>query len=394
MSNEVKLIIEKYWEKVKEHRIWLHQHPESSGEEIETSAYVAKTLQSMGLEVQKNVGGYGVVALIRGKGPGKCIGLRADMDALQITEKTGCDFCSQNEGLMHACGHDTHTAMLLGAAYVLNELKDSFNGCAKLIFQPSEENAASSGAKKMIEAGVLEHPKVDMIVAQHVWPQAPVGKVLICDGPMMAASDRFFISIHGKSSHGSEPEDGVDAIVIAAQVITALQTIVSRVVGPRDSAVVTIGKISGGSRYNIIDDEVTMEGTCRNLNPKVRQEMPKHMESIIKGIVEGMGGRCEFNYVHGFSPTINCKDGFNLICNTVKEALGEGALEVPKQPALVAEDFSFFGEKIPSAYYWLGCHNDERPFYPLHNSSFLAEWEALPIGMEVMVNAALKYLKQ
>lgn len=390
---DIKALIDKYGDTVRRHRIWLHQHPEISGEEKQTSSYIAAVLKELGLEVRENVGGYGVVALIRGAGDGKCVALRADMDALPVTEKTGAEFSSLHDGVMHACGHDTHIAMLLGAAYVLNELKDSFQGTVKLIFQPSEENAAASGAKRMIEDGVLEDPKVDMILGQHIWPQAPVGKVLVRSGAMMAAGDRFFITVRGRSSHGSAPENGTDAIVIAAQVISALQSVVSRTVSPLDSAVVTVGTISGGNGYNIIADEVTMEGTCRSLRPEVRKALPGSMERIAKGVAEGMGGSCDFGFIGGYPPTLNHEDGYRLICDTVRDTLGEDALGLPEQVSMIAEDFSFYGELVPAVYFWLGCHDDAKPFHALHSGSFLPEWEALPVGMTVLVNAALRFLR-
>lgn len=233
-------------------RRYLHQHPELSHQEVNTAAYIAAQLREMGLSPRTGVGGNGVVAVIEGKAPGKCVALRADFDALPIVEATGLPFSSENEGVCHACGHDMHTAGLLGAARVLCDLRSEFSGCVKLVFQPAEEDVLDSGAVKMIEDGVLENPKVDAMFGQHIWPYYPVGKVAIRDGAMMASSDRFHITIRGKASHGSAPESGIDAIAAAAQVISALQTIVSRRVSPLDSAVVTIGTIHGGARYNVI----------------------------------------------------------------------------------------------------------------------------------------------
>ena len=392
--SELRGIIDKYWEKVKEHRYWLHQHPEPSGQEKETSAYVAQVLRDMGLEPTEHVGGYGVTALIQGKGPGKCVGLRADMDALPLTESTGLACSSLNPGMAHSCGHDAHTAMLLGAAYVLNELKDTFPGAVKLVFQPSEENAASSGAKKMIEDGVLENPKVDAMFGQHVWPALPLGQVAVRDGQMMASSDRLFLTVKGKSSHGSAPENGIDAIMIAAYVVTALQSIVARNVSPLDSAVISFGNIHGGSAYNIITDEVKLEGTCRNLNPAIRDTMPQRIENIIKGVVEGMGGSYEFTYLRGYSPTVNTPDKAALVKEAIVDAVGQEGLLIPERPALGGEDFSFYCEKVPSAFFWLGCHDPAKPPIPIHHGAFAPAEESLPIGMEVMVGAALKFLRQ
>lgn len=392
--SDVKELIRKYEAKVNEHREWMHRHPELSHEEKETAAYIAKTLREIGLEPQENVGGYGVVALIQGKGPGKCVGLRADFDALPVTEVTGLPFASENPGVMHACGHDAHAAMLLGAAYVLNEMKDEFNGTVKLVFQPSEEDAAGPGARAMIADGLLENPHVDAMFGQHVWPTYPSGKVAIRNGAMMASSDRFFITIKGKNSHGSQPENGIDAIVIAAQVVSALQSIVSRNVGPLDSAVVTIGTIQGGSRYNVIADTVEMQGTCRNLNPAVRNKMPERIENIVKGVSEAMGGSYEFKYLRCYSPLVNDPGKFELVRSVIEEVVGPENTVIPENSALGGEDFSFYCEKVPSCFFWLGVHDESRQRFPIHNGGFYPETSAFPIGMEVMVKSALKFLAE
>ena len=348
----------------------------------------------MGLEPQENIGGYGVTAVIEGKGPGKCIGLRADFDALPITECTGLPYSSQNPGVAHSCGHDAHTAMLLGAACILRDLRDQFSGSVKLIFQPSEEDAAGSGAKAMVADGVLENPKVDAVFGQHVQPEYPAGTIALRNGVMNAASDRFFITIRGKNSHGSAPENGIDAIVIAAQVISALQTIVSRNVGPLDSAVVTIGTIRGGNRYNVIADEVVLEGTCRNLNLTIRESMPQRIEGIVKGIAEGMGGSYEFRYVKGYSPMKNDPALFSLVEGVITEVVGADNIRYPEHSSLGGEDFCFYGEQVPTAYYLTGVRGSGQPYYPLHNGHFAPDEAALPVGMEVMIRSALRFLGQ
>ena len=375
---------------VVEHRRWLHAHPELSGQEKETAAYIASALRELGLEPIENVGGYGVVAVIEGRKGDKCVGLRADFDALSIQEETGLPFASENPGVSHACGHDMHTAMLLGAARVLVGMKEEIAGTVKLIFQPSEENAADSGAKRMIADGVLEKPRVDAIFAQHVSPSFPTGAIAFNPGAMSASSDRFFITVKGKSSHGSEPESGVDAVAIGAQVITALQTIVSRNVSPLDSVVLTIGKVTAGSRYNIIAEECVMEGTCRTLNPKVQEQLPARMEAIVKGISESMGGSYEFRYVKGFIPTMNAPEEFELVRDTAQTLIDN--VIILKKTAMGGEDFSFFAREIPGAFYWLGCQKADAPFYPLHNNRFAPDEDAMKVGMEVMISSALAYL--
>ena len=374
------------------HRRWLHAHPELSGQEKQTAAYIANALRKLGLEPTENVGGYGVVAVIEGRKGDKCVGLRADFDALSIQEETCLPFASENPGVSHACGHDVHAAMLLAAAEVLVGMKEEFSGKIKLIFQPSEENAAASGARKMIADGVLENPPVDAVFAQHVSPNYPTGSIALNPGAMSASSDRFFITVKGKSSHGSAPENGIDAVAIGAQVITALQTIVSRSVSPLDSVVLTIGKLTAGSRYNIIAEDCVMEGTCRTLNPQVQEQLPVRMEAIVKGISESMGGSYEFRYVKGFIPTMNAPAEFELVRDTAKTLLDK--VIIPETSAMTGEDFSFFTKEIPGVFYWLGCQKPGADFYPLHNNRFAPDEAAMKIGMEVMLSSALAYLNK
>jgi len=385
--------IDSVYDAVIRHRRWLHQNPEVSGEEKHTAAYIADCLRKMGLTPKENIGGYGVTAVVEGKPGGKCIGLRADFDALSLQEDTGLPFASQNPGVCHACGHDMHTAMLLGAAQVLCDLKDQFTGTIKLIFQPSEENVSDSGSKKMIASGVMEEPHVDAMIAQHVGPQYPTGTVALRPGAMSASSDRFFIEIHGKSSHGSAPENGIDAVTIGAQVISALQTIISRTLSPQDSAVLTIGTVNAGSRYNIIADSFRMEGTCRTLNPQVQDTMPRQMEDIIKGITQGMGGSYTFSYTKGFPPVINDTAACNAVLDTMKNLLGEEKVTLLDKSAMIGEDFSFFAQAVPSVFYWLGCREESAAFYPLHSNRFAPDEEAIRTGIRVMISSALALLK-
>ena len=385
--------IDGVWDAVIGYRRWLHQNPEVSGQEKYTAAYIADCLRKMGLSPKENIGGYGVTAVIEGKPGGKCIGLRADFDALSLQEDTGLPFASQNPGVCHGCGHDLHTAMLLGAAQVLCGLKEQFTGTIKLIFQPSEENIADSGAKKMIAAGVMEEPHVDAMLAQHVGPQFPTGTVALRPGAMSASSDCFSVEIHGKSSHGSAPEDGVDAVTIGAQVISALQTIVSRTVSPQDSAVLTIGTVAAGSRYNIIANSFRMEGTCRTLNPQIQDAMPEKMEAIIRGITQGMGGTYTFSYTKGLSPVINDTAACATVVDTVKQLLGEEKIILQDKVAMIGEDFSFFAQAVPSVFFWLGCTEESAPFFPLHSNHFSPDEEAMRTGIRVMISSALALLQ-
>ena len=387
-------LIKKFEEAVLEHYHWLHSHPELSGQEKETAAYIVAKLREMGLEPTENVGGYGVTAVIQGKGPGKCVGLRADIDALPITECTGLPFASQYSGVMHACGHDTHAAMLLGSALVLNELKDTFDGCVKLIFQPSEENSADSGAKRMIADGALENPHVDAVIGQHVDTLSDTGMISTRAGVASAASDRFFITLDGQGSHACRPHMGVDTIVVGAQIVSALQTIVARNVDPQGSAVVTIGKFNGGDRYNVLASHVEMEGTCRNYDPATRDMIEHRMEEIVKGIAGSMGAGYEFRYIRGYSPIMNAPELVELVRETVVELYGETKANIPNKAIMGGEDFSFFAEKVPGVYYRTGCHKPGEPVFSTHNEHLVVDPDCFPIGMQVMVECALKFLER
>lgn len=391
---QIDALVNTYWNSVLEYWHWLHAHPELSGQEEKTAAYIADALRRMGLTPTERVGGYGVTAVIEGKKPGKCVGLRADFDALPLTECTGLPFASQNPGAMHACGHDSHTSMLLGAAHILNDMRGQFSGKVKLIFQPSEENSADSGAKKMIADGVLQDPKVDAIIAQHVDPVRTTGQIALKKGAITAASDRFFITVKGRSCHASSPQNGVDAVAIGAQIITALQNIVSRTISPFDNAVITIGKVTAGTRYNVVAETCEMEGTCRNLNPAVRDAIPQRMENIIKGITEGMGAEYTFTYIRGYSPLINDPGMAALISDTAVELLGGENVLWLEHAGLGGEDFSFYTEQIPGIFYHLGCTKAGDQVWPLHNAHFVPDESALKIGTTMLVRSALNFLNQ
>lgn len=390
--NQIDALVDSCWEAVQMHWHWLHAHPELSGEEKESAAYIAAELTRMGLEPKENVGGYGVVALIEGTKPGKCIGLRADFDALPIQECTGLPFASKNPGVMHACGHDAHTAMLLGAAYVLLHMRDQFSGSVKLIFQPSEEMSNISGARAMIADGVLENPKVDAVIGQHVSPFDPTGDIGTRPGPMTAASDKFIITIQGKGCHASEPDKGVDAVLVGAQVITSLQSIISRTVSPFESSVLTIGKVTAGTRHNVVAETCTMEGTCRNLKPEIRDAVAERMEKIVKGVAEGMGAGYSFSYIRGYSPVINDPELCESVIRVASQMLGKEHVHINEHAEMGGEDFSFYTEKVPGLYYHLGCGKLGAPRWSVHNSHFVPDEEALKIGTRLLAASALTYL--
>jgi len=393
--NEIKARISEYWDQVRAHRRYMHENPEPSHQEENTAAYVANALLDLGIPIKEHVGGYGVIGLIEGEKPGKCVALRADMDALEVTEATGAPFASQVPGVMHACGHDMHTAMLLGAAYVLNSMRDRLQGTVKLIFQPAEEDAVASGAKSMIADGCLENPHVDAIFAQHVWPDVPMGKIAVRNHVVNAASDRFFLTIHGKSSHGgASPNEGVDAVVIAAQIVNSLQTIVSRNTAPLQGCVLSIGTIHGGTRYNVVADTVRLEGTCRNLDPSMRKTMGRRIAKIASGVAESMGGTCDVDYRLCYGVNQNAPEAFTVMSESVVEAFGPEALIHPEHASLCGEDFSYYGETIPAGFAWLGCRQEDAPLMSLHSSEFLPAEEIMQQGIAFLVTTAVRFLNQ
>ncbi len=398
MIDRIAQLEKKYRETYMGYYHHFHKNPEKSYEEKETSAYVAEQLQKLPMdEIRTKVGGYGVVAVLKGGKAGPCVGLRADMDALSVSEATGVDFASTRPGLMHACGHDSHTAMLLGVAYLLSEMKDEIAGTVKFIFQPSEEMSPRGGAPGMIEDGALENPRVDAMLATHVWPTFETGMVGVQDGIVSAASDHLTIKITGKSAHASMPHEGADAIVAGAAVVGALQPIISRNIDPKETAVITIGLINGGTRYNVLPEECILEGTVRSFNKNVTEQMPKLIGRAVDGVTAGYGTKGEVDYESGY-PSVQNDPTIAKICRAaIADVAGEkGVLPVQGVPA-AGEDFSFFSLKVPSAFAWLGCRPagvllEEMP--PLHSSKFLPDPKALPIGVKYMATAAMRVLSE
>jgi amidohydrolase len=375
----------------------IHQNPELGYEEYQTSELVARKLESYGIKVARGVGGTGVVGLLAGAKPGKTLLLRADMDALPIQEETGLPFASKVPGKMHACGHDIHTSVLLGAARVLSLYRDRIYGNIKFMFQPAEECSPTGGAKKMIEDGVLENPKVDFAIALHVWPDLHVGQLGFKTGPVSARSDRIFLKVLGKSGHASAPHQGVDAIVASAQVISSLQTIISRRINPRDSVVITIGKIQGGDRYNVICDKVEMEGTVRIMSPGYDDKIPELIRQAGEGAAASVGARFEMDYINGYPMTINDEALTKKVEDLIKKSLGEGAIkEIPLDAG--GEDFSFVSQKVPSVYIKLGSSlpvsSEDVGFIPLHNSRVIFDEGCISVGIKTFGIAALGLLSE
>ena len=380
------------FEEVRAFRRELHEHPELSGEEVETSKKIQAKLDEYGITYFTGYAKTGILAVIEGGKPGKTVGLRADIDALPILEKADVPFKSKVDGKMHACGHDAHTAMLLGVGKLLQAQKNDIAGTVLLIFQPAEENAPTGGSQQMMEDGVFDKYAPDVLLAQHVWPGLPAGQVGIIDGAIMGNSDRFEVTVHGSGGHASMPHQTVDAIIIANQVMSAIQTIISRNANPMDSGVITIGKISGGYRYNVVADTVVLEGTIRSLSDDTKKLLKKRFHEVVRGTAEMMGGSCDILYSDGYPATVNTKRWAEVVRESAKDALGENG--IPEViGSMAGEDFGRFLQKYEGVYYWLGTSVGENQ-KPLHDPGFVIDEQALPIGTQVMAQAALDVLEE
>ncbi len=369
-------------------RDMFHAYPETAGEEKETARRVVEELLKIGgYEIKENVGGYGVLADIKGAVDGPTMVLRADMDALNITEETGLSCCSKNEGKMHACGHDFHVTMLLGAARIIKEFQNELKGTIRLCFQPSEECTPRGGSRDMIEGGALEN--ADGVFGLHVWPQYPAGVFGMYPGPMMAASDHFWAKFQGKASHAARPHEGVDALVAGAQFISAVQHIVSRNKNPLHDAVITMGKCTAGSAYNIVPEHCEVEGTCRTYEREDQDLIERRLKEVFDGVCLATGCTGEFIYHRGYISLINDPDMTEFMRDRAVDMFGEEGVYLPDEPSMAAEDFSFYLDKVPGSFGWLSCSKTESEA-PLHNSKFDPDPEILWKGSALFANMALK----
>ncbi len=382
------------------HRI--HQNPELGNRELETAALVADHLRSLGIEVQTGVAHTGVVGVLVGGRPGPVVAVRADMDALPVTEDTPYPFKStvrttylgQEVGVSHACGHDIHTAVQLGVASVLAEMRDEIPGTVKLIFQPAEEGAPpgeEGGASLMIAEGVLEDPRPSAIFGLHTGAMR-VGIVGLAIGPAYAAVDHFYITISGKQAHGAYPHMSVDPVVMAAQAVTAIQTIRSRNLPPLEPSVITIGMIHGGERFNIIPAEVRMEGTVRTYNEFVRSSVEDRMGEILDGVTLAGGGSFELKYDRGSPATINDPELAEMMLPTLRRVLGDLNVE-NQEPATAGEDFAFFANEVPGFYFSLGMIKPGTTSGGHHTPTFQADDSSIPVGMRAMTALLFDYLE-
>ena len=378
----------------------LHQIPERGVYLPKTQAMVCAELDKMGIPYKKNNVEFegqvdsGIVALIEGKNKDKVIALRADMDALPILEETNAEYKSLHEGSMHACGHDIHTSMLLGAAKLLNDRKAELNGSVKLFFQTSEEIV--TGAKMLIQGGAMENPKVTAVFGMHVWPlptMAP-GQVCIGEGTMMASGDRFQIHVKGKGCHGYSPERGIDPIVIAAEIITAIQKIISRETPVDEAMVISLCQVHGGTAWNIIPDVVTIEGTARTMSKEMRDFVVKRIEEISTGVAKTMRAECQVEWISGTPAVVNDAELTNIIINAAENAFGPNNVTCFEKPTMGNEDVSWFFEYAPGAFAFLNITNKEKGLdHPLHSSKFEVDEDVLWKGSALYTQTALDYLK-
>jgi amidohydrolase len=377
----------------------IHKHPELSFKEERTARLVADRLRLMGIKVTEGIAGNGVLGIIEGRSSRKTVALRADMDALPLQENSGLPFESVNPGVMHACGHDFHTANLLGVAYILSSLRQEWDGTLKLIFQTGEENGG--GAREMIKEGILENPRVEALVGMHVLP-APMGRLSLGYGASTAYSDKIALTVKGKKAHASKPQEGVDAIVIAAQVISALQTVLTRQMDPTETATILLGKITGGTASNIVPDLVEIIGTLRCFSLDVRETIKASIVKMASSIAAGMGGECEVVFRGGYPVVVNDERLTNIVRDVACFLYGEVGQKTPDVisgpvqemikidgPRLAAEDFGFYSQKVPACLYWMGIGS----LIPLHSSDFTVNEDIAKITLPLMSMTALALLR-
>lgn len=381
-TERINELADKYFKDISRIREEIHMYPEVGFEEFKTSELICSELEKMGIEYTKNIAKTGVVGIIKGKHPGKTVLLRADMDALLIQETADVEYKSKRDGYMHACGHDGHVAGVLGAAMVLNELKDELHGNIKLLFQPAEED--EGGAKPMIDEGVLENPKVDAVFGCHLWGVLKEGSVHVKKGAMMASRDTFKFKVIGKGGHGAAPHLSVDPIIIVNQAINNMQSILSRRIDPLSPAVISYCSIHGGASHNIIPGEVNVTGTIRTLNDELRAWIPNAMEEVIKGITTSQGASYEFELIKSYPTLFNDKEMTDLVYNSSKKIVGCENVDELEVPVMGSEDFAYFTRAVPSSFYFIGiapsldkpvCHH--HPEFGFDNKNLLVSTKTL-----------------
>ncbi|WP_309507324.1 M20 metallopeptidase family protein [Sediminibacillus dalangtanensis] len=386
MWNKVMARLDEYYQEMVDIRRYLHQYPELSFQEEKTSQYIADTYEKLGIPYQTKVGGNGVVATLKGGKPGKKVALRADFDALPIQDEKDVPYKSKVDGVMHACGHDGHTATLLVLAKALHEFKEELPGTVVFVHQHAEE-LAPGGAKSIVESGILDD--VDAVFGTHLWSNTPLGTVETSLKEFMAGADRFEINIKGKGGHGAQPHQTKDAIVIGSQLVTTLQNIVSRRIDPLGTAVLTIGTFQSGSTFNIIADTAKITGTVRTFDPEIQDLIIEEMEKVIKGVCIGYDADYEFHYEKGYPPVINHPEEAALVLKAAEQVPGvEHSQEVV--PGMVGEDFSYYILDKPGAFFFTGAKKEDH-YYPHHHPMFDIDERALPIAAKALAQTYKAY---
>jgi amidohydrolase len=389
--SQIRLEIRSLQPQLSQWRRQLHQKPELGFQEKITAKFISEKLQEWGIEHQTAIAETGIVATIKSNFPGRVLAIRADLDALPIQEENEVSYCSQHPGIMHACGHDGHVAIALGTAYYLAHHRDQFQGTVKIIFQPAEEGPG--GAKPMIEQGVLKNPDVDAIIGLHLWNNLPLGTIGVRSGALMAAVECFNLTIFGKGGHGAMPDQTVDSIVVSAQIINALQTIVSRNINPLDAAVVTVGKFNAGKALNVIADTANLSGTVRYFNPKLENFIDQRIEEIVKGICLSHGAKYHLDYWKLYPPVINDYTMSELVRSVALDVVETPLGIVPECQTMGGEDMSFFLQEVPGCYFFVGAANSAKGLdYPHHHPRFDFDENALAIGVEMFIRCVEKFL--
>jgi amidohydrolase len=369
-----------------------HMHPELGFEETRTASVIETHLKALNLAGVTPMGGTGLCGLLKGSAPGRCIAIRADMDALPVQEMKDSPYKSVHEGKMHACGHDVHMSCVLGAAMILAELRDHIRGAVKFIFQPGEE-VLPGGARSMITAGIMNNPPVDAIIALHTDPQTESGKLALKKGPLMAGADIFTVRVTGKGGHGALPHLVNDTIVAASETIIALQTLVSRQIDPLSPAVLSVGAIHGGTAFNVLPEEVAFKGTVRALDGDVLKKFPGNIRRVVEQVSAAHGCRAELDYTRGVPVVVNDGDIIDVVKKAAITLFGEGCIENLENPVMGGEDFACYLEKARGAMVWLGVRNEEKDaVYSWHSPRFDIDEDAIAFGAAILCAAAVDYL--
>jgi len=406
-EDNIEFAVKNIYEKLIETRKELHKYPELGLETFKTADFITNYLTNLGIESHKVLSGAGVVGIIRGQYSNeptdgytgkrnsdevKTIALRADIDALPINEENSFGYKSCIPGAMHACGHDFHTVCLLGAAEILYTMKGYFKGNIKLLFQPAEETIA--GAPGMIKEGVLENPSVDACFAAHVWPSIPVGKIGIVHGPSFSGINNFIITVKGKGGHGAMPHETIDPITVGCNIVTTLQTLISRRVNTFEPAVLSVCSFNAGTSVNITPDTAVLKGTLRTFDLSLRKKLEELICEISQGIAKSMGAELNIKFIYEAPPVINENNITDLFIDSACKIIGKENIITDIKPAMVSEDFAFFSQIVPSTYYYLGCRNEEKGItYPLHNAKFKGDEECIRIGASLFAQFAIDFLE-